>query len=274
MFKTLVHIVLPLVLVALLFVGGWFWLERYTRHDVSRRVPELKGLGLEEARELLAKRDLEALVIDSIHNQDLPRGTVVDHDPPAGREVKPERKVYLILNAQQPKMIDMPRLIDMSKRQAISVLEIIGLRVQELQYRPDPCTDCVLDQLYKGDHIAPDSRIRRGEAVTLILGSGEKGTRVPVPDLRGLQFAEVRSVLNMASLNLGAMYCEGCNTKEDSAFARVRRQSPVPGQHNRIAPGGLIDVWLTSDTAGLRPVLDPGDPSLFMQDANDDSDVP
>jgi hypothetical protein len=75
--------------------------------------------------------------------------------------VKPGRKVYLVLNANQPKMIDMPGLVDLSKRQAMSVLEIVGLKVKELQYRPDPCLDCVIEQRYKGLPIAANDKIRR-----------------------------------------------------------------------------------------------------------------
>ena len=187
-------------------------------------------------------------------------------DPEAGREVKPGRKVYLVLNANQPKMIDMPKLVDLSKRQALSVIEILGLKVKELQYRPDPCVDCVIAQLYKGQPIAPDERIRRGEAITLVLGSGENGERVPVPDLTGLSMADVQLVLNMASLNLGVLVeCASCNTKADSSFARVRRQSPSSGPNNRIALGSTIDLWLTADTAGLHPAAGWNDPARYAQ---------
>lgn len=271
MLKRSLLFLLPLLLVVLVLVAGWSWLQQYTRHDVTRRVPDLKGTSFEEAQEILSKRDLKALVIDSIYNQDLPRGSVVEQDPPAGKDVKPDRKVYLVLNASQPKMIDMPRLIDLSKRQAISILEIIGLKIEELHYKPDPCTDCVLDQLYKGEPIAPEARIRKGEAITLVLGSGEHGKRVRIPDLRGLTNEEVRTMLNQASMNLGMIHeCLDCNTSEDSALARVYRQSPGYDRSGRIALGSMIDIWLTADTSGLQPVIDPNDTLLYM---NDD-DVP
>jgi beta-lactam-binding protein with PASTA domain len=254
----------PVAVAVLLLLGGWAWLRAYTRHDELMRVPDLTGAGFTEAEALLAKRDLRAVVIDSVFVENKPKGSVVSQDPAAGKEVKPGRKVYLVLNANQPKMIDMPKLVDLSKRQALSVLEILGLRVKELQYRPDPCTDCVIAQLYKGQPIAPDDRIRRGEAITLVLGAGERGERVPVPDLVGLTRADVQLVLNMASLNLGVLVeCQGCNTAADSTFARVRRQSPSAGANNRIALGSAIDIWLTADTAGLRPVKGWNDPSRY-----------
>ncbi len=269
-----VRILLPVLLAATLLLAGWAWLRWYTRHNVAAHVPDVQGLSFGEAESMLAKRDLLALVIDSVYTDDLPKGSVVDQDPDAGQDVKPGRKVYLVINANQPKMIDMPKLVDLSKRQAISVLEIIGLKVRELQYKPDPCVDCVIAQLYKGKPIAPDERIRSGEAITLVLGSGERGERVPVPDLLGLTSADVRMVLNMASLNLGIVVeCDGCNTAADSTFARVRRQSPGAGANNRIALGSTIDLWLTADTAGLRPAAGWNDPKNYSNTDSSDAEL-
>lgn len=269
----LVPILLPVCVAALLLLGGWAWLRSYTRHNVTVRVPDLQGLSFMEAEAMLAKRELFALVIDSVYTDELPKGAVVDQHPDAGNDVKPDRKIYLVLNASQPKMIDMPRLVDLSKRQAISVLDILGLKVRELQYKPDPCVDCVIAQLYKGRPIAADERIQRGEAITLVLGSGEKGERVPVPDLIGLTNAEVQMVLNMASVNLGVIVsCDGCNTAADSALARVRRQSPAADANNRISLGSAIDIWLTADTSGLRPNAGWNDPARYAKTDTLDAD--
>ncbi|QQR85418.1 MAG: PASTA domain-containing protein [Flavobacteriales bacterium] len=245
---------MPVLLAVVILMVGYWWMNIYTRHNEKVAIPDLKGMTIEEASAALAKRGLTAEVIDSVYNDDAPKGTVVDQEPDAEWEVKPDRRVYLTMNASQPKMLNMPALINLSKRQAISVLDILGIKVKELQYKPDACVDCVLDQLYKGKRIKPEERIRRGESITLVLGSGEGGERVPVPDVRGFTLGELASVLNHASLNLGVVVeCEGCNTAADSALARVQRQQPGAGMNNRIALGGAIDVWLTVDTAGLDP---------------------
>lgn len=242
---------LPLLLGGLIVFGAWSWLRSYTRHGVLMRVPPLRGLTLEEAGAMLAERELQALVIDSVYVEEVVRGAVVEQDPAAGADVKPGRKVYLVMNASQPKMLDMPKLVDLSKRQALSMIDILGLKVKEIQYRPDPCLDCVVAQLYKGEPIPPDARIRHGEAITLVLGSGDKGGVVPVPDLIGLPYVEALQVLNLASLNLGIIVsCDGCNTTADSTLARVYRQVPGPVS-SRLALGSGVDVWLTTDTAGM-----------------------
>lgn len=251
--RTLMNILAPFGVATLLLAGAWAWLNVYTRHDARVAVPDLAGLTVEEARARLAEHDLLPEVIDSVYNDDVPKGTVVDQDPDAEKVVKPGRTIYLVMNANEAKMLDMPQLVNLSKRQAISVLDIIGIKVKEMRYRPDPCVDCVVAQLYEERPIAAETRIRRGEAITLVLGSGMNGERVQVPDVRGLGLAELKAVLNMASLNLGVVAaCDGCVTATDSAMARVERQQPEPYRNNMIGAGGVIDVWLTTDTAGMR----------------------
>ncbi|MCB0774106.1 MAG: PASTA domain-containing protein [Flavobacteriales bacterium] len=248
--KRLLLILAPVLIAATLLGGAWWWLGAYTRHDEQVKVPALERMNFTEAAKALEALGLRAEVIDSVYSDDVPKGTVVDQDPDSGRFVKPDRTVYVVMNASQPKMLNMPDLVNLSKRQAISVMEIIGLKVEALQYRPDPCLDCVLAQLYKGQPIAPESRIRKGESITLVLGEGQKGEQVPVPDLVGMGFAEMKAVLTMASLNLGLVVeVKGCgNTGCDTALAKVARQFPAAGPENLISPGGLVDVWLTMDT--------------------------
>lgn len=265
----------PVAVATALLLAGWAWLRWYTRHNVTARVPDLQGQSVAEAEAMLAKRDLLALVIDSVHTDELPKGSVVDQDPDAGKEVKPGRTVYLTLNSSQPKMIDMPDVTMISKRQAMSVLEILGLKVREVQYTPDPkAVDLVLKQLHKGRPIEPGTRIRRGDAITLVVGSpmGVEGGQAMVPDLKGLTYAETGTVLSMAGVKLGiVVVCEGCNTRADSAFARVRRQSPA-ASGNSMTMGGTIDIWLTTDTVGLKPATGWNDPANYSNTDSTDAE--
>lgn len=253
--KRFLLILAPVAIALLILLGAWLWLGSYTRHSVSKKVPDLRARTFEEASQVLEAMGLHAEVIDSVYTDDAPKGSVVDQDPDSGKFVKPDRTVYLVMNASQPKMLNMPDLVNLSKRQAISVLDIIGLKVSEIQYRPDPCLDCVLAQLYKGQPIAADARIRKGEPITLVLGQGQNGERVPVPDVRGMGFEEMKAVLSLAALKLGLVVeVAGCgNSGCDTALATVARQSPTSSPGNLISPGGLVDVWLTMDSTAVSP---------------------
>ncbi len=253
--KRIFLIIGPVALAGLLVLAAWIWLGMYTRHNEKTKVPDLRTMDYANAARQLEELGLKAEVIDSVYSDEVPKGSVVDQDPAAGKFVKPDRTVYLVMNASQPKMLNMPDLVNLSKRQAMSVMEILGLKVAEVQYRPDPCMDCVLEQLYKGKPIAPDSRIRKGESVTLVLGQGQYGERLPVPDLRGLGYEEMKAVLAMASLKLGLVVeVKGCgNNGCDTALAKVARQFPAAGGDETIAPGGMVDIWLTMDSIPQQP---------------------
>lgn len=253
--KRLLWFLAPLVVAGLVVLAAWVWLGTYTRHNVQVQVPDLKALSFEEAEQAVGPLGLKVEVIDSVYSDEAAKGAVVDQDPKSGKYVKPDRTVYVVMNASQPKMLNMPDLVSLSKRQAISVMDILGLKVEKIEYRPDPCFDCVVQQLYKGQPIAPDSRIRKGEAVTLVLGQGQKGERIPVPDLRGLGFQEMKEVLTMSSLKLGLVVdVKGCgNNGCDTALATVARQFPAAGPEDWISPGGMVDVWLTLDETPNEP---------------------
>ncbi|MCC6841094.1 MAG: PASTA domain-containing protein [Flavobacteriales bacterium] len=254
--RSLFLLLAPVALAALVVLASWWWMAGYTRHNVQVKVPDLQSMTFEEAVQALEALDLRAEVIDSVYAEEAPKASVVDQDPDSGKFVKPDRTVYLVMNATQPKMLNMPDLVNLSKRQALSVMEILGLKVAAVEYRPDPCMDCVVAQLYKGQAIAPDSRIRKGEAITLVLGQGQHGgEQVPVPDLRGMAYAEMKAVLAMASLNLGLVVeVQGCgNSGCDTALATVVRQFPSPDTEEMISPGGMVDVWLSMDTTSATP---------------------
>ena len=144
----------------------------YTRHGAKVLVPELKGLTLAEAEDILGDRALKAVVIDSIFTDKVPRGTVFAHTPGEGHEVKPDRKIYITMNASTKKLLKMPDLMNQSERQAISMLQLIGLKVGKVDEREDQCDGCVIEQLHKGKKIEPGDMIRQGERIDLVLGSG------------------------------------------------------------------------------------------------------
>ena len=58
----------------------------------------------------LQRCNLHAEVIDSVHNDQASRGSVVDQVPPAGDKVKPGRDIYLTINAFTKKQLTIPDL--------------------------------------------------------------------------------------------------------------------------------------------------------------------
>ena len=115
------------ILLAIVIVIALAWitlivLDQYTHHGESVTVPDLQGLYVEEAQNLLENYDLYTQVIDSVYVKEKALGTIVEQIPPANSSVKKNRSIYLILNKRQVKMIPFPDVNDVSFRQADALI--------------------------------------------------------------------------------------------------------------------------------------------------------
>ncbi len=241
------NILLIAIFVALAIWGMTVWLGAYTRHGQSIEVPDLKDYPIDKLDVALSNFDLKYEVTDSIYNDDKNRGVVVSQNPPPGKQVKKGRTIFLTVNSLLPEMVAMPDLVGKSKRIALPLIEIAGLKVASLEYKPDDaCTDCVLEQLYQGRPIEEGQKIRKGESIKLVLGR-ESNVRTSVPRILGMIFIEASETLNAFSLNTGEiMGCQGCRTAADTAHAYVVNQSPGPGSDARL--GTYVDMYLSTDS--------------------------
>lgn len=233
--------------------GSLHYLKDYTMHGDTIAVPDFSSIPISDLDEMIKNHELRYLIVDSVYSDAHDRGVVVNQNPNPEAEVKKNRKVYLTVNATLPPMVTMRDMVGLSKRQAISMLQAMGLEVDSLIYQPDICLDCVLDQRYDGEHIPPGTKLQKGEKVTLLLGSGREG-RVMVPDLRGLNLEQATAVISLNSLALGAIIaCDGCENAADTTAAVVYRQIPGYLEDGRsvLSMGAPVDLYLTTDTTAL-----------------------
>ena len=255
------------LLIALLLIsGGLFatlsYLDSYTLHGQEIEVPELVGIHVTETDLAIQNKDqLLVEVSDSIFIKGKAGGTIIEQSPEAGKQVKQGRTIYLTLATNQPVKIKMPRLVDRSLRQATSILETYGLEVGEMVYKPDMCTNCILEQKMGGETIEAGARVRKGSVIDLVVGQGLGNELVMVPYLLEFNIEMARDLLQSKSLNLGApLYDETVKTAEDSANALVYRQLPPFSQEPSVRMGASIDLFLTLDTNkvvhSVIPVLD------------------
>lgn len=244
-----INLGLIVLFVSLLVAGTLIWLNDFARHGQTVEVPDLSGIPLEKLPEFLSQTDLTYEITDSIYSEEQERGTVVQQNPLPGKSVKRDRVLFLTVNSILPETVMMPDLSGKSRRIAMPMLQISGLEIEELKYKPDEsCTDCVVDQLYEGKTIKPGTQIRKGSAITLVLGQrSDEVTKVP--RLLGLSYEEASGLLNAYSLNLGTVLsCRGCETAEDTSAAFVYNQLPAAREDAGL--GSFVDLYLTTDSAG------------------------
>lgn len=245
-----IGIAVVIVLISLLF------LKIYTHHGQAMPVPDFYSLTPEEVAEKAKKNKLNFQIIDSVYTNIVERGTVVEQNPKAGFMVKKSRTIFLIINARNPEMVQMPNLVGLTLRQANSILETSGLKLGRRIYVPDLAINNVLKQLYQGEEIQEGDSLEKSSSIDLVLGKGLSDRKTIVPDLISMRLKQAESRILDASLNLGAVtFDETVLTGEDSIQAIVWKQNPEFDEKNTIQLGSPVYLWLTLDSAKL-PVPD------------------
>lgn len=234
------HLLIFIGVLIVLFIIISYGLKTYTKHGQYIAVPDFTGLLHTELETYAAQRDLVPVIIDSVYDHTSIRGSVIGQDPPPGQLVKKNRKIYLTIVALSPEMVRMPDLTDLTLRQAISTLEIYGLRVGRLRYVQHIAVNAVLAQEYRGREIEPQTLIERGSTINLVLGQGLRNERTQVPFLLGKSREEALRTLQASSLNIGAEFFED-GADEEKAF--VSRQRPIFSTENKVSFGSLVDLW-------------------------------
>lgn len=218
-----------------------------TRHGARRTVPDFAGVKLADAEQLARRHDLKLQINDSLFVPAYDGGIVLDQLPESGVEVKPGRTIYVTINSFRQKMVPVPYVAGRSLRQAKNMLEVAGLEIKELIYRPDMATNYVLEEYCNGRPVTQTSRIEAemGSGITLYVGvEGGHGTTV-MPRLVGLPLKEAKNRLWEQGLNIGNIdFDEGVNLL-NQRDARVYIQTP--SAERGVTLGSRADMRLTLD---------------------------
>ena len=167
---TLLEIMVVAVILCTILI---FWLDSYTRHGTATIVPSVRYLTVAEASDILSRKGFRCEVIDSLFNDRVAPGVVVEQTPDAESRVKEGRIIYLTINAFSPKKVTMPSLIDGSARQAQAILRALGFDNVRIEYEPSPYKDLVLDVLSNGRQIESGEKIPMTTRITLNVGMGD-----------------------------------------------------------------------------------------------------
>ncbi len=244
-------VVIALLMVAMLVVAHILMLWG-TRHGARRVVPDLSGVALSDAERIARENDLELHINDSLFVPAYAGGIILDQLPEGGVEVKPGRTVYITINSFRQKMVPVPYVAGRSLRQAKNMLEIAGLEINELIYRPDMATNYVLEQFCDRQQILADSRVEAemGSGITLYVGVEPAENVALVPQVVGLSLRDAKSRLWESGLNVGKIdFEEGINLLNQKE-ARLYAQSPSAETATTL--GSEVTLRLTLDTEKVK----------------------
>ncbi len=165
----LIAMVVVAVLLVLAVLKG---LNLYTHHGEAVKVPDVKGLSVDEAEMLMQRAGLLAVVSDSNYVKTMPAGCVLDMVPVAGQQVKLGRTVFLTINTFSIPLKEVPDVADNSSlRQAEASLRAEEFKLDSVELVSGEL-DWVYGVKYKGRLLRPGEKVPIGATLQLLVGCG------------------------------------------------------------------------------------------------------
>lgn len=170
----LINIGLAVVALVVLSMLVLQWLKSSTNHGEFVEVPNLAKLSVTEMRQTIEDAGLRYEVVDSAdYNPDYPRFSIIEQNPTAGSKVKDNRKIYVTVNPSGYKKVTVPNIIQVTQRNASSMLKAVGLDVERVSYIDELGKDMVYYIRYKGKTIKPGDKLPKTSKIELVCGNGD-----------------------------------------------------------------------------------------------------
>ncbi len=169
----LINLAMATIAIAVISFAVLQWLKDSTNHGEFVEVPDLAKLTVTDMRQVIEKSNLRYEVLDSANfNPDYPRFSIIEQNPPAGNKVKENRKIYVTVNPSGYKKVTVPNIIQVTQRNATSMLLAVGLDVQRVTYIDQLGKDMVYYIKYKGKAISPGDKLPKTAKIELVCGNG------------------------------------------------------------------------------------------------------
>lgn len=228
------------IIVTMLLLFGMWQGIRYVQ-DIftvpNVEVPQLVGLSLVDAQNLLDEKVLEHEVIDRQYHETYEANTIISQEPQAGIEVKEGRNIELIVSLG-PEMVTIPDMVELQVEEAIEKLKELGFTEQQIHQ------DQVQDEAEIGVVLrqtpAAKEKLILAEAEIFLEVSEGPGT-IDMPEVMSLTEAEAISELQKLELENVTIIKEPDYVVEEG---RVFQQSPAVG--DPVASSDEITLYVSA----------------------------
>ena len=148
------------------------WLDSYTHHGQSYAVPDVCGMQLEDAKQLLRENRLDLEIVDYKYKKGAAENEVVEQNPVANFKVKEGRKIMLTMSSSNKPMAIIPAVIDNSSlREASARLKSSGFSVVGTE-RVNGEKEWVYAVKYEGRKLSNGESVPKGAGLVIVIGSG------------------------------------------------------------------------------------------------------
>ena len=219
-------------------LGATFLLSFYLSMRLALRstqvgVPDLKGRSDADARQIL--RELELRLTEDENrrpDQAVPAGLVMQQDPQAGSEARPQRTIRVWVSSG-PRTVRVPDLVRQTERTARMRIQQDGLEIASVSefQSPDYPPDSIIAQTP-----APAARAPQ---VSLLVNRGGQTTTYVMPDVIGMDGNRVETVLRNQGFRVTIV---GSQPYPGVPQGIVVRQTPAAGHQVGTADAISLEV--------------------------------
>ena len=240
----LIHLAIIVSIILVLFFGFFFvYLPWSTNHGDAVKVPNLKGLSMDAAEDLLDEADLDYEISDSVFVSGAEPLSIIANYPKSGANVKTGRKIYLTVVAISAPLVKLPNIIGRSTSSAQNQLLSSGLIYDGEEKIAALEENTVLAVKINGREIQQGDEIPKGSKITFVVGDGYGNQRIDVPNLLGMAQDEADILVTGLGLTIGNITFEA----SDKPAGTVIRQQPSSGIDEKIKIGSPVNIWVSGD---------------------------
>ena len=157
------------------------WLNSYTNHNETYEVPDVCGIQLEDAIDVLAANKLNYTIVERRYQENAQENEVVVQYPSPGSDVKEGRKVGLVINTAEKPKRTVPSVIDnRTYREAESHIRAAGFVIGSVDSIPGE-KDWVYELHYNGRALVNGEAIPQGSTLTVKIGNGRPEDTIQEP---------------------------------------------------------------------------------------------
>lgn len=164
-------------------------------------VPDLGGLGLQEALEVTSQHALGLRISSTGFDPAVPPDHIISQDPYPGVRTRVNRIVRVVVSKGTP-TVHVPNLTGLNLRRAELQISQAGLEMGHVSrvHHPDVEAGAVIAQSPK-----PDQFVARNERMNLLLSEGSWSLTYVLPDLTGFPADDVLTTIRLLGLRAGRL---------------------------------------------------------------------
>jgi len=244
--KNLIGLIAAIILLFFLTATLLRW---YTNHGKSYKVHNYQDMKLEDAIKLAAARSFR-VEVDTGFVLGKPKGIVLQQTPPAGRQVKKNRTIYLVVNGKEAPLVKIPSLAVVDNYTtycADARSREVDCQIRAEEYNAKLAKGTIERVYLNGNDITRslrngEMRVPKGSVLEMVITTRSSQT-VPLPNLICLTYREAQFNLSGNNLEVGRVF----GNPADLENAYIVRQEPAFAPGKSVSMGVKVDLYLSEN---------------------------